>query len=223
MVLIWYERRKFSLELSDYGLSKDLKPYLKAGLYGFLLFFVLYSTLNLAASATMHNLYIWRIAGFLEMFLYIFIGLLIFEIFFRGLIQNKLYQFKKTSGLIPTRWGEIIKSALLTGVIEGLALGVIVTMLLGFGGFDVISGDLGALVPQDMGITIGWLPPMFILIPCLFVGIEVALGLIKAGLYREVNRNIFASTLFVALILAWLLSVILPAVNPYAPRFVFMT
>ncbi|MHA1323956.1 MAG: alpha/beta hydrolase family protein [Candidatus Helarchaeota archaeon] len=223
LVLLWYEHRKFNLELSDYGITKELKPYLKAALYGILLFLVLYVTLNLGGSATLHNMFIWRLLGFFELFLYIFIGALVFEFFFRGMIQNKLYQFKNQSSFFPTSWMEIIKAAIITGVIEGLAMGVMVTMLLSYGGFDVVSSNMGGMIPQNMGISFSWLPPMYIVIPGACILIEIALGIIRAGLYREINRNIMASSLFIALTLAWLISILLPAVNPYAPRFVFMT
>ena len=223
VILIWYEKRTYKLELSDFGLTKQATPYLKAALYGFLLFFILYATLNLASSGVIHNLFVWRFAGFLELFLYIFIGMLVFELFFRGLIQNKLYTPADNTGLIPTRWMEILKAALITGFIEGLALGIIVTMLLAAGGFDVFSSNMAGMIPQNMGLSFGALPPMFLLIPAAFIFLEIALAFIKAGLYREINRNIMASSIFIALMLAWLLSVILPAIDPYAPRFVFMT
>jgi pimeloyl-ACP methyl ester carboxylesterase len=223
LILMWFEKRQYKLELSDFGLSKEIKPNLKAVLYGFLLFFILYIILNLASSGVIHNLFIWRFAGFLELFLYLFIGLLIFEVFFRGMIQNKLYKIADNTGLIPTRWMEILKAALLTGFIEGLGLGIGITMLLAAGGFDVFSANMAGMIPGNMGLSFGQLPPMFIIIPSVFIVIEIAFGFIKAGLYREINRNVMASSIFVALLLAWLLSVILPAINPYAPRFVFMT
>ncbi len=223
IILMWYEKRKFGLELSDFGISKDIKPYLQAALYGVLLFAILYVTANVGLTATMHSILSWRVVGFLELFLYIFVGMMVFEVLFRGLIQNKVYQFRDDSGLIPTRWKEIVKAALITGVIEGLALGVITTMLLAAGGFNVFSGDMSGMMPQDLGISIGWLPPMFILLPLVFVVVEVIFAVLKAGLYRESNRNFMASAIFTALALAWLISAILPAINPYAPRFVFMT
>ncbi len=220
---MWYENRKYGLTRSDYGLTTHPKSYLKSATYGFLLFLVLYITLNIASSWTIHNLYIWRFVGFLELFTQIFIGILIFEIFFRGFIQNKLYELQSETGLFPTRVKEILKAAIITGIIEGLALGIIVTGVLAAGGFDVFSSNMAGMIPEGMGMSFSWLPPMFILLPAVFVGIEVGLGVIKAGLYREINRNVMASALFIALILAWLLSVLLPATNLYAPRFVFMT
>ncbi len=223
ILLMWYEKRKYKLELNDFGLTKEVKPYLKAGFYGFLLFFTLYVILNLAASWVIHNVFIWRFVGFLELFLYLFIGLLIFEVLFRGMIQNKLYKVTDEKAFIPTRWMEILKAALITGFIEGLALGIITTMLLAAGGFDVFSSNMGGMIPQGMGMSFGWLPPMFILLPGVLIVIEILVAFIKAGLYREINRNIMASTLFIALLLAWLLTVIMPAINPYAPRFAFMT
>jgi len=223
IILMWFEKRKYNLELNDFGFTKEIKPYLKAALYGFLLFFILYLILNLAFSGVIHNLFIWRFAGFLKLFLYLFIGLLIFEIFFRGMIQNKLYKIADNTGLIPTRWMEILKAALLTGFIEGLGLGISVTMALAAGGFDVFSSNMGGKVPSGMGFSFGTLPPMLLIIPAVFIIIEIAFGFIKAGLYREINRNILTSAMFAALMLAWLLSVILPDINPYAPRFVFMT
>ncbi|NVM27853.1 MAG: hypothetical protein HWN65_03335 [Candidatus Helarchaeota archaeon] len=223
ILLIWYEKRKYNLKLSDYGLIKDAKPYLKAALYAVLLFLVLYVTLNLAASFTIHNLFIWRIAGFLELFLYLFVGVLVFEIMFRGMIQNKLYKYKDDSSFIPTRWMELFKAALITGIIEGLALGIMITMMLAAGGFDVFAADYGGMIPPHMGISLSWLPPMFILLPVAMIFVEMGLGFLRAGLFREFNRNFIASSLFAALTLAWLLSVLLPAINPYTPRFVFMT
>ena len=149
--------------------------------------------------------------------------MLVFELFFRGLIQNKLYTPADNTGLIPTRWMEILKAALLTGFIEGLALGIIVTMLLAAGGFDVLSSNMAGMIPQNMGLSFGALPPMLLLIPAAFIFLEIALAFVKAGLYREINRNIMASSIFVALMIAWLLSVIMPAIDLYAPRFVFLT
>ncbi|MHA1649409.1 MAG: hypothetical protein ACTSYB_04365, partial [Candidatus Helarchaeota archaeon] len=78
-------------------------------------------------------------------------------------------------------------------------------------------------IPQNMGITLSWIPPMFVLLPIIFVVIEIGFALLKAGLYREINRNVMASALFTALMLAWLITIILPAINPYAPRFAFLT
>ncbi|MHA1130980.1 MAG: hypothetical protein ACTSQQ_09240, partial [Candidatus Helarchaeota archaeon] len=223
LILIWYEKRTFSLEASDFGLSRNLKPYLQAALYGLLLFTIIYITSNIGLTETMHSVAIWRITGFLELFLYIFIGMAVFEILFRGLIQNKLYRFKENSGLISTRWREILKAALITGLIEGLALGIITTMLLAAGGFDVFSANMSGMMPQNMGISISWLPPLFIVLPVIFVVIEIVFAILKAGLYRGINRNFMASALFTALALTWLISALLPAINPYAPRFVFMT
>lgn len=214
ILLMWYEKRKYNLELSDFGLTKEIKPYLKAAFYGFLLFFILYILLNLAASTVLHNFYIWRIIGFLEMFLYIFVGTLVFEVMFRGMIQNKLYEVTKDSKLIPTRWKEIIKSALITGVIEGLVLGIIATGLLAAGGFNVFATSLSNMIPADMGISLDWLPPLFILIPITFILLEIMVGTLKAGLYRKINRNVMASTIFVSLTLAWLMTVLLPAITP---------
>ena len=223
IILMWFEKRKYNLKLYDFGLINEIKPYLKDALYGFLLFFILYVILNLASSGVIHNLFIWRFAGFLELFLYLFIGLLIFEIFFRGMIQNKLYTITDNTGLLPTRWMEILKAALITGFIEGLGLGISITMLLAAGGFDVVSSNMAGMIPEGMGLSFGSLPPMFLIIPGVFIIIEIVFGFVKAGLYREINRNFMASSIFIALLLAWLLCVIVPAINPYAPRFVFMT
>ncbi len=222
IVLMWYEKRKYNLELRDFGLTKEPKSYLRGAFYGFLLFLVLYVTLNLASSATLHNLFIWRFAGFLELFLYLFVGLLVFELFFRGLIQNKLYQFQDTSGLLPTRVKEIVKASIITGIIQGLAMGIMTTMLLAAGGFDVFSTGMGGMIPANMGVSLDWLPPMFVILPFVFVMIEVMVGVLKAGLFRKSNRNIMTSSIFVALLLAWLLSVLMPALDLVAPRFLFM-
>ncbi|MHA1649152.1 MAG: alpha/beta hydrolase family protein, partial [Candidatus Helarchaeota archaeon] len=159
-ILMWYERRRYGLDWTDFGFSKEWRSYLRAALYGFLLFIIPYIILNLASSSVMHNLVIWRIVGFFETFLYVFIAMLVFEILFRGLIQNKLYEFQTDTGFIPTRWKEIIKAAIITGTIEGLALGIITTMLLASGGFDVFSTNMGGMIPQNMGITLSWIPPM---------------------------------------------------------------
>ncbi|HUX99843.1 MAG TPA: alpha/beta fold hydrolase [Candidatus Deferrimicrobium sp.] len=223
IVLMWYEKKKFHLELHDFGLTKKIKPYVMAATYGFLLWLALYAILNLTMSISIHNLYIWRIFGFLELFIYIFIGMLVFEILFRGMIQNKFYYNRKGTLLFFPAWKEIIKSSIVTGAIEGLGLGISLTGLLAAGGFDVFSSDMGGMIPQGMGISLSFLPPMFILIPLVFVVIEIMFAVLKSWLYRKSNNNILASTMFVALALAWIFSVIMPAITLYAPRLVFMT
>jgi hypothetical protein len=79
------------------------------------------------------------------------------------------------------------------------------------------------MIPQGMGISLSFLPPLFILIPLVFVVIEIIFAILKSWLYRKSNNNILASTMFVALALAWIFSVIMPAITLYAPRLVFMT
>ncbi|MBD3228174.1 MAG: alpha/beta fold hydrolase [Candidatus Lokiarchaeota archaeon] len=220
IVLGYIENKKFNIKLNDIGLVKKPKSNMKNALYAIFLVLFLYIFLNLALSGSMHNLLIWRVFSFLQLFITIFVAMIIFEIMFRGMIQNKLSRYRKETLIFIPAWKELLLSSIVSGLIEGLGLGIIITGVLIYGGMPL---DLSSVIPQDMGISFGAMPPLFIVIPGVFIILEMVLNFLKSWIFRKSNNNIIASALFVALFLAWFLSVILPATSIYAPRFVFLT
>ena len=211
-----YENRKYNLQLDDFGLTTHGKSYLKSAIYGFLLFITLYIFLNVLASGEIQNLFIWRMMGFLQLFLYIFIGMLTFEILFRGMLQNKFY------GRHVPAWKEIIKSALISGIVEGLGLGIIIIGLLSLGTFDIFSFLIGHTPHQITKVPSGISSDSFLIVLIIIV-IEIVLSFLRASIYRKMNRNFLPSALFIALFIAWVLISFLPSTNLFSFRFVFMT
>ncbi|MHA1270652.1 MAG: alpha/beta hydrolase family protein [Candidatus Helarchaeota archaeon] len=220
IILILLEKKHFGMNLNDFGINFNYKSNLKNALYATLLISTLYVLLNLALSWTIHNLIVWRVISFVELFVQIFIAMIIFEIMFRGMIQNKLSRYRKSTLIFIPAWKELFISSIISGVIEGLGIGIIVTGVLMVGGMPF---DLSSIMPSNMGISFQYLPPLQILIPLIFIILEIIFNLIKSWIFRKSNNNILASALFMALILAWILSVILPAISIYAPRLVFLT
>jgi pimeloyl-ACP methyl ester carboxylesterase len=220
IILAYYEKKKFNMTVNDFGIQKSPKSNLKNALYAIFLVLFLYIFLNLGTSFSIHNLLIWRVFSFLELFLVIFIAMIVFEVLFRGMIQNKLSRYRKGKFIFIPASQELLLSSLVTGLVEGLGIGIIITGILIYGGLPM---DVSSVIPQNMGISFGAMPPLFLLIPLVFILLEILLNFLKSWIYRKSNNNILASALFVSLFLAWFLSVILPATAIYAPRLVFAT
>ncbi|MHA1249890.1 MAG: alpha/beta hydrolase family protein [Candidatus Helarchaeota archaeon] len=218
--LYLFERKKYNMQLNDIGFNLNIKSNIKDVIYAGLLILVLFIFLNLSTSWTIHNLVPWRIFSFLEIFLQIFIAMLSFEILFRGMIQNKLSRYRNQTLIFIPAWKELLGSSFISGLIEGLGLGIIITYILIAGGMPV---DMSSIIPENMGISFGGLPPLYIIIPLAFIILEIVLNFVKSWIYRKSNYNILASALFMALILAWILSVLLPATSIFSPRFVYFT
>jgi len=217
LLLMWYEKRTYNLRLTDFGIELSIKPYILALTYGFLLFGMLYLVFNLGVTAVIQNFAILHPYAFVKLFLYLFVGFLIFETFFRGLLQNKLYQSHGPA------WKEVLKAGLLTGFIEGLGLSIMIVGLLSLSGFDVFYQNIGGLASQNIIHTLENSLPLFIFIPLIVILIEINFAILKAGIFRKINRNIMASSVLIALFLAWLIAALLPYISLYAPRYVFMT
>jgi len=139
---------------------------------------------------------------------------------FRGLIQNKLSRYRSETLIFIPAWKELFATALITGTIEGLGLGIIISGILIYSGLPI---DINGILPQKMGITLSSVPPINIVIPLVLIVLFIIIEFLKSWIYRKSNNNILASSLFIALILAWVISVLLPATALYAPRIVFMT
>jgi hypothetical protein len=216
IAFMWYERKKYHMELNDFGISKSFKSYLKAAVYGILLFMTLYIFLNMISSTVIQNLYIWRIMEFLQVFLYIFVGVISFEILFRGMLQNKFY------GRNMPAWKEIIKSGLISGIVEGLGLSIIIICLFTIDNFDIFPFLLGHTPNPIIGEPSFNFSEQFLLIP-IIIAIEVSFSLLRASIYRKINRNFLASALFTALFIAWVLISFLPSTTLLSGRFVFMS
>jgi pimeloyl-ACP methyl ester carboxylesterase len=215
ITFMWYEKKKFHMELSDFGITRSFRSYIKAAIYGILLFLTLYTFLNMLSSTGLQNLYIWRIFGFLQVFLYIFLGMITFEILFRGMVQNKFY------GHNMPAWKEIIQSGLISGIIEGLGLGLIIISLLTSIHLDIFPFLFGHS-PTIIEAPSFSFSEQFLLIP-IIIAIEIIFSLLRASIYRKMNRNFLASTLFSALFIAWVLVSFLPSTTLLTFRLVFMT
>lgn len=216
IALILYERKKYHMEICDFGFNKSYTSYMKSAVYGLLLFLTLFIFLNLICSPVIQNLFIWRILDFLHVFLYIFVGIIAFEILFRGMLQNKFY------GRSMPAWKEIIKSGLLSGLVEGFGLCIIIIGLFSFQGFDIFPFLLGH-TPTSIteGATIN-VSEQLLLIP-IIIAIEITFSLLRASIFRKMNRNFLASALFMALFIAWIIVAFLPSTALFSGRFVFMT
>jgi len=215
IAFMWYEKKKFHMELSDFGITRSLKSYIKAAIYGIFLFLTLYLFLNMLSSTGIQNLYIWRIVGFLQVFLYIFLGMITFEILFRGMVQNKFY------GRNMPAWKEIIKSGLINGIVEGLGLSIIIVLLLTTFHLDIFPFLIGHS-PTIIETPSFNFSEQLLLIP-LIIAIEIIFSLLRASIFRKMNRNFLASALFSALFIAWVLVGFLPSTMLFSFRFVFMT
>lgn len=206
IALIYYEKKTVNekMELSDYGLTTDVKTNAKSVVYVALLFGMISIIMNFGFSAVYFDIFIYRIFGYVEMVLYLFVGFLVFEIFAKGMIQNKLH---KQHRFIK----ENIYAGVISGVIEGLGLSITMLFLMAFSGFNIISLTV-------IGITI----PLILILPALMIGLFIGLNIAMGLIYRKSNRNVISAALFMALFLAWILYAALPNVIAYSPRFIFI-
>ncbi|MHA1751828.1 MAG: alpha/beta hydrolase family protein [Candidatus Helarchaeota archaeon] len=223
IILIYYEHKKYNTGLNDYGVTLNWKSNLRAISVSFLLWFTIFIIMNLGWTSEFHNLFIWRIFSFLEFFLYMFIGILILEIIGRGMVQNKLFNYRKGVLIFIPAWKELLGSAIISGIIIGLGQGIILVGLAQILGLDIFSPNAGGMIPSNIGISIGYLPPLIIIIPLLFIVLQVILQLIASWIYVKSRNNVLVSALFSALFLTWVLVVLLPSTVSFAPRLVFMT
>jgi len=188
IILMIFENRKYSEKLSDFGLAKESIP--SSILYGITIVGIYFIMGNLIATNNYHNMMPYKIWGFLEIFGYLFVFFLISELFLRGLIQTKLSRYKgKKIWKFPGK--ELILTSLITGTIQGTGLGII------FGMFNFYAS--GSIVTA-------------ILIPFACILLFVPIAAIQAWFYRKC-RNVFASIMVSSLFLAWIFSIIMPAID----------
>ncbi|NHI93631.1 MAG: alpha/beta fold hydrolase [Candidatus Lokiarchaeota archaeon] len=206
IALIYYEKKTINkkMELSDYGLTTDVKANAKSVTYVALLFGIISIIMNVGFSAVYFDIFIYRIFGYIEMVLFLFVGFLIFEIFAKGMIQNK---FHKQHRFIK----ENIYAGVISGIIEGLGLSITMLFLMAFSGFNIIALAV-------FGINL----PLILILPVLMIGLFIGLNIVMGLIYRKSNRNVIAAALFMALFLAWILYAALPNVIAYSPRFIFV-
>jgi len=206
IALIMYEKKTINnkMELSDYGLTTDVKANAKSVAYVALFFAVISIIMNIGFSAVYFDIFIYRIFGYIEMVIYLFVGFLVFEIMAKGMIQNKLH---KQHRFIK----ENIYSGVIAGIIEGAGMSIIMLFIMGFSGFDLFTLTI-------LQITI----PLILVVPGLMIGLFVGLNIVMGLMYRKSNRNVIAAALFMALFLAWILYVALPNVVAISPRIVFV-
>ena len=206
IALILYEKKTINnkMELSDYGLTTDVKANAKSIAYVALFFALINIIMNIGFSAVYFDIFIYRIFGYIEMVIYLFVGFLVFEIMAKGMIQNK---FHKQHRFIK----ENIYAGVISGVIEGLGLSIIMLFLMAFSGFNILTLTV-------IGISI----PLILVVPPLMIGLFIGLNMVMGLMYRKSNRNVIAAALFMALFLAWILYVALPNVIALSPRIVFV-
>ncbi|MFX0134959.1 MAG: alpha/beta hydrolase family protein [Candidatus Hodarchaeota archaeon] len=192
IALIIYERRKFDESWEDFGIHP--RAFLKSAIFGILMAMFAYIIINVIGTPNYFNTLIERPESFLEIFICMLIVITMFEILFRGLIQTKLSRYSNVklrfvSRFLPA-WKEFLLSTLVTGLIQGLGLGIMFSIFL-------MNASLLGTFPMDM---IG-----------ICVGICSSLSLLNNWLYRK-QRNVLGIIIFNAFILSWV-STLLPAIS----------
>ena len=192
IALIIYERRKFDESWEDFGIHPRAFP--KSAIFGILMAMFIYVIINVIGTPTYFNTLIERPESFLEIFICMLIVITMFEILFRGLIQTKLSRYSNVKLRFVSRylpaWKEFLLSTLVTGLIQGLGLGIMFSIFL-------MNTSLLGTFPLDM---IG-----------LCVGICSALSLLNNWLYRK-QRNVLGIIIFNAFFFSWV-STLLPAIS----------
>ncbi|MHA1895052.1 MAG: alpha/beta hydrolase family protein [Candidatus Helarchaeota archaeon] len=188
VALILHERKKYSEKLEDFGIPR--KSLFSSALFGLFLFAIYFIIGNLIASNNYHNMIPYKIGGFLEILCYLFCIFFINELFLRGLIHNKLNRYEgKKIWKIPGK--QFILSTLITGVIQGLGVGIVFSMFM---------------------FSIGANYSSILMAPMVMIIIYTGLNVIQNILFNH-SKNILGSTIFMAFFLAWIFSIIMPAVE----------
>ena len=220
IVLIYFEKKKYNEKISDFGLSKDINTNFRGATYGLLIFLVMFVTFNLALSPSIQNLFPWRFLSFLELFMYLFFGMLMFEIVFRGFIQSKLSRYRNKSFIGFPAGKEILLTSVVAGTILGLSLAIWIVEILAFGGGTTAINLTSIMTTMGLPLTQEILA---ILIFPLMIGIGILLQILQGWLYRKSGNNILACALFGALVFTWIFSVVLPSTVLFAPRYILLT
>ncbi|MBD3229827.1 MAG: alpha/beta fold hydrolase [Candidatus Lokiarchaeota archaeon] len=208
-IIVFYEANKYGLKTRDFGITRNWKSNLKSLIFGFLIFSVINIIMNLGFSAVYYDLRIYQIYSVIELAIYLFIGFFATEMI-RGTIQNKLSRYKGVLIIIPN-WKEVLGSAIISGLITGLGFGISITFLLSAAGLNIFSLEI-------LGMNL----PLFLIVPAIFIFIEIIFSVIMGFIYRKGNRNILAGAIFMAIFLAWALSVFTPNGILNIPRISFL-
>jgi len=181
-----FERKKYQENLEDFGLAK--KSMLPSVIFGLTLFIIYFIIGNAIASNNFHNMMPYKIYGFIEILGYLLVIIFISEMF-RVLIQNKLRKYEgEKIWKIPGK--EHILTILIPGLIQGLSVGIIFFM------YNMYLGDIVSAFTEMV----------------TYMGIFVALSALQYSLHKK-TENALAPTIFLAFFLAWIFSIIMPAVN----------
>ncbi len=185
IIFIGYEIKYKSKKIQDYGLSSD--NLLKSSAYGTLIFLIFFILINSTISNNYFNFFPYRIDVFLQIFIFLFFIIFIKELFFRGLIQEKIKKFKgEKIWKIPGK--DLIISTLINGTIQGLGIGIIFSMFLLY-----------------LKLEIDVIFSMII----LFLLFSYLINAVQVWIYRKC-KNLFGTTLFLSFCLAWFFSTFLP-------------
>ena len=188
IVLTTFERKKYGETWEDFGLAR--KSLFKSVVFALILFAIYFVIGNLIATNHYHNMLPYKIGGFLEMLVYLLGIYFVNELFLRGLIQNKLERYRGTKiWKLPGK--AFILGIVIPGLIQGLGMGIIFSMFMGYVGADILT---------------------VILVPFVFIIAYIGLTAIQWGLYRK-SQNILGSTIFTAFFLAWIFSIVMPAID----------
>lgn len=206
-ILIIYERWKYKETSEDFGI--DPRAFLKSAIFGILMALFVFLIGNLASTLTLYDSLPYQIGSFFEIFVCMLFTFSVTELLFRGLIQTKLSRYENVklkfiSRFLPS-WKEFLLSSLVTGIIQGIGLGIIASMFINSISLIPISGTFVNLMimgqsPQFSQISNIPLPLM-IFGGC--IGFCFILSLIMNWLYRK-SRNITGLIIFSAFIISWL-------------------
>ncbi|MFX1450158.1 MAG: hypothetical protein ACFFCM_04910, partial [Promethearchaeota archaeon] len=214
--LILYERWKYNETLEDFGIHP--KAFLKSALYGILLAMFIFLIVNLASTPSIYSTFPARLGSFLEIFMYMLFVSAVSEILFRGLIQTKLSRYSNVklrfiSKILPS-WKEFLLSSLVTGIIQGIGVGIVASMFinsLSLIPLDTSTLNLFLTGNMPFGSTIPNIPlPLLIIGGC--IGLFFVLSLAMNWLYRK-SRNVMGLIIFSAFIISWISTVITPAIS----------
>ncbi len=190
--LLWYEKKKFGTTLADYGLG--IHGMGSSAIIGILggLFFV--AILSLAVSDFLLKIIPADIGNFFIVFLTFLPYVFVMELWGRGFIQTKFRNRGKFT--------EILGSAIIVGILQGLGMFVIF-----FVNQFVIGMPASITLNENLpAISI----PLFFMV--LYGVLYFGLSLLGGFIFHK-TRNVLGSTLAITIIISWLLTA-------WPPRFI---
>ncbi|HUY00663.1 MAG TPA: alpha/beta fold hydrolase [Candidatus Deferrimicrobium sp.] len=189
IAFMWYEKKAFGASLADFGLSK--KGMGQSAIIGIVMGFAFVGITSLAVSDFMLKLIPGRIINFLIVFATFLPYMFVMELWGRGFIQMKLSNYGK--------YKELIGSAIIIGLLQGI--GIFITLLVAF---QILGFPSSIIINEN-------LPALNLAFVCFigFTALYIGLSLFAGWIFQR-SRNILGTTLFLTIIMSWMLTSWLP-------------